>query len=98
MCRVRDPGNETKVIEKIVETHFLQRGTQFEDPYLRSIGKWILKDYVSAVNELQQTQANDHMDHFFSHVPEFDLSVKHSQGQDMEHVATKIELHPPVSK
>jgi hypothetical protein len=52
MCRIQDPNNETKALDKVVETYFTQRGTKFNDPYIRSLGKWLLKDFVVAVNEL----------------------------------------------
>ena len=63
MCRVQDPNNETKALDKIVEKYFTERGKQFNDPYIRSLGKWLLKDYVAAVNELQPALLNSNIEH-----------------------------------
>lgn len=42
-------------VDIIAKEHFIQRGTTFNDPYLKSIGQWLLGEYVKAVNELQPT-------------------------------------------
>jgi len=36
----------------VIDWNFLQRGKSFNDPYLRCIGRWLLKEYVKAANEL----------------------------------------------
>ena len=72
-CRLLDPQNEEKQINTIVERHFLQRGSQFNDPYLKSLGRWLCGDYVKAVNELNPVFVS-HIDQLYKTVDAFDLA------------------------
>jgi len=46
ICRLQDPNNEKKQMDLIAEKYFIERGTLFNDPYLKNLGKWLKKDYV----------------------------------------------------
>lgn len=92
MCRIQDPKNETKVLTKMVEQHFIQRGTKFNDPYLRSLGMWLTKDFVKAVNELNPIDKSTNYEFLLQQVPEFDLTRAIGEGGAAQTV------YPPVSE
>lgn len=58
----------------IVNEHFIQKGTQYNDPYLKSIGQWHSAQYVKAVNELTPNKISA-ADSLFKSVKEFDLAA-----------------------
>ena len=50
MCRIFDPENKTGEIDKVAQKWFIERGEKFNDPYLMSMGYWLKKEFVKAVN------------------------------------------------
>lgn len=51
-------------MDLIAEKYFIERGTLFNDPYLKNLGKWLKKDYVKAVNVLESKKISS-IDHMF---------------------------------
>lgn len=72
-CKLLDPQNEEKQINAVAERHFLQRGSKFNDPYLKSLGQWLSGQYVEAVNELAPVFVS-HTDQLYKNVDEFELA------------------------
>ena len=58
ILRLSDPNDEQGHMQKLVMQSFVERGNKANDPYVRAIGWWWLKDHVRAVNELTPVQPN----------------------------------------
>ena len=88
-------------MDLIAEKYFIERGTLFNDPYLKNLGKWLKKDYVQAVNALQSNKISS-IDHMFQAVPEFNLSKgkqsPSSEKKPLSSVSSELILYPIVEK
>jgi len=81
MCRLNDPANEKGEITKVIEPWFIKRGEQFNDPYLSSIGNWLNKDFVKAVNVLSPLKEDDKVSKILNNeVAEFNLLTYGAEG------------------
>lgn len=52
MCRIIDPDGKTGCLSKLCDKWFIERGQQFNDPFLINIGYWLKKEFVKSVNQL----------------------------------------------
>ena len=59
MCKIHDPTNETKQIDRILDNEFIKRGEILNDPYIPNIGFWLKKDFLKAVNLLSSEKEGD---------------------------------------
>mmetsp|Transcript_24687 Transcript_24687/g.33021 ORF Transcript_24687/g.33021 Transcript_24687/m.33021 type:complete len:82 (-) Transcript_24687:4199-4444(-) len=76
MCRIHDPEGTTGCLDKLLQKWFIDRGTQFNDPFLMNIGYWLKKEYIKSVNLLNPTQEESAISYLYkNNVVEFDLSA-----------------------
>ena len=81
ICRVVDPENKTGEIEKVTQKWFIDRGEQFNDPFLINIGYWLRKDYIKSVNQLSPDKEDSCLNYFYKKdVREFDLVDQSEKG------------------
>ena len=52
LCRVSDPEGKTGCLDSLLQKWFIDRGIQFNDPFLMNIGYWLKKEFVNSVNQL----------------------------------------------
>ena len=54
-------------LDQIYEKYFINRGEDFSDIYLKSLGFWGKKQYIQAVNALQRPEAEKQgVEHIFT--------------------------------
>jgi len=98
MCRIQDPEAKTGCLDKLLQQWFIERGLQFNDPFLMNIGYWLKKEFVTSVNQLDPNKEDSCIAYLGRNdVAEFDLSSAEVQpaGQG---VTDGAKVYPIVSK
>ena len=99
MCRIFDPENETKEIDKVADKWFIERGEKFNDPFLINIGYWLKKEFVKAVNQLSPTMEDNCLGYLYDNsVAEFNLVKASSNIAGKTEAHEKSTVYPIVSK
>lgn len=86
MLMLQQPTNNQlqEYLDDIYNEHFIQRGKEFNDNYLISLGHWGKKEYIQAVNCLQtevaETNYSEGVKHLFEREIIFDLQATKSQA------------------
>jgi len=59
ICRLME-GDDSPNLKKIYQEQFVQRGANFNDPWLMNIGKWQAKEYIESLNIMGVKDGEQH--------------------------------------
>lgn len=103
LCRMlilQQPNNEQTLqgyLDAIFDEHFIQRGKEFNDNYLISLGHWGKKEYIQAVNCLQTEVAeanfSEGVKHMFERGNVFDLQATAAQATSVDDALPLVTLY-----